>query len=585
MSAFCVVAALVMGIPLTLVLTPMIYAGFLVGAEIYNYYSPLPKEFWVNVGELAKLAMRVGDFVFNHKPIDPQTAILGSLVLLLPGILLSLFLWISVLVLFRRGGVGGALLNLAAREPNHSDLKELQLANVVEEMAIAAGLPAPGVMLVDEAGANAAAIGTGPTDARVVVSRRLLDVLTRDELEGALGHLIASIGNGDLRIAFTVTSVFEAYGLIGTFINSPFGPQSRATLWHILRFVFGRSSDTRAKEAETVAALLAGNVDLATDDIDNFFQPRHGKSSPVRKFLAFVLFPFFFTNMAIRLILWFFSLAMLEPCVALLWRTRQYLADASAVQLTRNADGLAGALRKLNDQNSAVPGGAWASHLFIVSPNRTDRMHETVTSPELAQAMAAAWANTGAGTSAPPPGSPETFANVQAEIAAVRRSAMQGDAQAIQRLYTFGQAMAAAHGDALPFKMPAAADIVAARQGDRAAIARLRALSVQESARLNYRPRSERKGGLQGSGFLSFHPPLKRRLTRLERMGAHLTLPEGSKGARKIAIFVSVVLAPFVILLVGLFLVLIGMITMLSMFFLTLWLVAIHGIFSLLGHH
>ena len=64
--------------------------------------------------------------------------------------------------------MGGALLALKAREPNQSDLKELRLADVVQEMAIAAGLPAPRVMLIDAPGANAAAIGTSPEDARIV---------------------------------------------------------------------------------------------------------------------------------------------------------------------------------------------------------------------------------------------------------------------------------------------------------------------------------------------------------------------------------------------------------------------------------
>jgi hypothetical protein len=84
---------------------------------------------------------------------------------------------------------------------------------------------------------------------------------------------------------------------------------------------------------------------------------------------------------------------------------------------------------------------------------------------------------------------------------------------------------------------------------------------------------------------LSFHPPLKRRLTRLERMGAHVQLPEGDKGAWKITLFASVFLAPLMILFAGACLFLIGAMIMLSMFLLTLWLGAIHGIFSMLRHH
>jgi len=80
MSFFCLLAAFAMGIPLTLALSPLIYFVVLVGAEVYNYYSPLPKDFWIDVGNLAHLAQRVAGAVFNHKPIDPETAVLGSLV-------------------------------------------------------------------------------------------------------------------------------------------------------------------------------------------------------------------------------------------------------------------------------------------------------------------------------------------------------------------------------------------------------------------------------------------------------------------------------------------------------------------------
>jgi Zn-dependent protease with chaperone function len=133
-----------------------------------------------------------------------------------------------------RGRRRGTLASLNAREPNSGDLKELQLADAVQEMAIAAGLPAPKVMLIDSPGANAAAIGTSAEDAHLVLCRRLLDDLNRERLQALIGHLVSSVGNGDLRIAFTVTSVFETCGLIVTLINAPFGRQSRHTLWRML---------------------------------------------------------------------------------------------------------------------------------------------------------------------------------------------------------------------------------------------------------------------------------------------------------------------------------------------------------------
>src|SRR5260370_6103183 len=224
MSALGVFAAVIMGIPLTLALTPLLYVVTLVVAEVVNHFSPLPPEFWRDVNTIARLGVRVGDYLFNHKgTLDLQELVWAAALFLLPGMLIAFALWTGVLALFRRGGVGGTLASLNAREPDRGDLKELQLADTVEEMAIAAGLPSPRVMLVDSAAANAAAFGTSPQDARLVVSRRLLDDLERDELEALLAHLMGSLGNGDLRIAFTVTTGFETCGLPVDLVNFPFG--------------------------------------------------------------------------------------------------------------------------------------------------------------------------------------------------------------------------------------------------------------------------------------------------------------------------------------------------------------------------
>ena len=369
MSGLAVMSALVMGLPLTLILTPLIYAVALIVTQIVSYFFPLPPAVWRDVDELGRLAARVADYVFNHKPVDTRTLVLGMAAVLGPGIILSLGLWLVVLATFRRGGVGGALVSLNARPPNTADLRELQLVDVVEEMAIAGGLPVPQVMVVESPGANAAAVGTSPADACVVVSRRLLDDLHRDELQGVVGALVASIGNGDLKIAFTVTSIFETCGLLVALINAPFGPHARGVIWKIIRYR-GRSSSASGSpaEAEAVASILTRNLDADSSDIDQFFDSTSRKS-PLRRVLNVLFFPMLLTNLTIRLTLWVFSSLLLGSCIALVWRTRRYLADASAVELTRDPDGLAGALTKLEHDDTGIPGGAWASHLFIVAPS------------------------------------------------------------------------------------------------------------------------------------------------------------------------------------------------------------------------
>src|SRR5215472_10903624 len=78
MSFLCAVAALLMGVPLTLVLTPLFYAATIIVAEIYNYFAPLPPEFWQDLTALGQLAMRVGDYFINQRgQLDSQTLAVG----------------------------------------------------------------------------------------------------------------------------------------------------------------------------------------------------------------------------------------------------------------------------------------------------------------------------------------------------------------------------------------------------------------------------------------------------------------------------------------------------------------------------
>ena len=111
--------------------------------------------------------------------------------------LASLSKWMTL----RAGGpavaemVGGRRAN-----PQTTDLRERQLLNVVEEMAIASGVPLPAVYLLDdEPGLNAFAAGLGPSDAVVAVTRGALEKFTRDELQAVVGHEFSHILNGDMR--------------------------------------------------------------------------------------------------------------------------------------------------------------------------------------------------------------------------------------------------------------------------------------------------------------------------------------------------------------------------------------------------
>ncbi|HET7751699.1 MAG TPA: M48 family metalloprotease [Terriglobales bacterium] len=585
MSALCVVAAFLMGIPLTLVLTPFFYAVTMATAEVVNYFSPLPPEFWQTSSDLAKLGYRVVDAVINQRGVlDPvQLAVVAALIFL-PGIVIALTLWAGMLLLFRHGGVGGTLASLNAREPNPGDLKELQLADAVQEMAIAAGLPAPKVMLIDSPGANAAAIGTSADDAHLVLCRRLLDDLNREQLQALIGHLVSSVGNGDLRIAFTVTSVFETCGLIVTLINAPFGRQSRHTLWRMLGYAV-RGGPGKAAAAEEVAELLADTLDMGSTDIDRFFNS--GRPGVIRKFLRFIFFPFLFTNAAVELTLWFFLNLLLGPCMALLWRTRRYLADAGAVEFTRNPDALARALQRLSEDSTAIEGGEWAGHLFVVNPKGDSSLREAGPSEEQKRKLTEAWratqslpgsANPAQTPPATPPVSRDEYLQIRKQMMATVMAAATGDSDAALRMQAFAQAMGS-HGEDLK-NMPNLNDLVLAQRGDRAAMARLR-LSHQARQQQD-QPRRQGKTGLQSKSFLSFHPPLKKRAKRLQRMGAHIAAPERSRSIA-LTLFTTVlwlIIVPLLVVAGALMLVVIAMMIGLNLIFLTLWLTVIHWAFG-----
>lgn len=592
LSAVSVLATIVMGIPVALTITPLLYAAVMLITEVVSLWMPLPPAFWRDSGALAHDGLLAFTWLTQPARIaNPLPVVIGGAVLLLPGAILSLGLWLTINALFQRAGVGGALLALKAREPSPSDLKELQLADVVEEMAIAAGLPAPKLMLIDASGANAAAIGTSPRDARIIVSRGLIERLTRDELEGALAHLVASVGNGDLRIAFRVTSVFETYGLLLAVINSPFGSDSRRTLWRIVRYAFAGKGEanTQSGEAAAVAQLLSRGTDLETDDIDRLFDSTGKKKSILRSIRDFLLFPIFLTNFAVKLSLWFFSFTMLVPSMALLWRKRKYLADACAVQLTRNPDGLAEALRKLNADRQPIPGGAWASHLFLVSPAGADRVSDSAADAEQQQTVARIWAASAVGATGGHPATPAStlIPNplLMNEILATGRAAGAGDQAAMARMMAFRQAAATALGKPVE-ELPDISDLAAAQHGDQAALRRLTQLHEGSKADRRAGGDSDASAASSPGTSAGFFPSLKRRLKRLDRMGAHVQLEsEPFKPATAVFIgLLSLFLAPFALLALALLLLLIAILTMSSLAFMALWMAIIHQIFVMLPH-
>lgn len=211
--------------------------------------------------------------------------------------LASLYKWSQM-----RGGGAAVAEMVGGRplDPHTTDLRERQLLNVVEEMAIASGIPVPAVyILEDEPGLNAFAAGLNTTDAAVAVTRGTLDRLTRDELQGVIGHEFSHILNGDMRLNVQISAIVFGILVIGLI--------GRGVLRGVM---YGRVRSGGGKDKGGGVVVVAA--------------------------IGLALF-------LIGYVGYFFG-RMIQAAVS---RQREFLADASAVQFTRNADGISGALKKI----------------------------------------------------------------------------------------------------------------------------------------------------------------------------------------------------------------------------------------------
>jgi len=218
------------------------------------------------------------------------------------------------------GGGRAVAESLGGRQvcASSTDPAERRLYNVVEEMALASGVPMPCLYIMDnERSINAFAAGFSPNAAVIGVNRGTVELLTRDELQGVIAHEFAHILNGDMRMNLRIIGVL-------------FGLQLLTIIGYIALRSAGAASRGR-NGAGGALALIAGGLAL----------------------------------MAIGYIGVFFS-AVIKAAIS---RQREFLADASAVQFTRNPDGIAGALKKIGAPNVGSDvrneNAAEASHLFF----------------------------------------------------------------------------------------------------------------------------------------------------------------------------------------------------------------------------
>jgi heat shock protein HtpX len=209
-----------------------------------------------------------------------------------------------------------------AQQISHED--DPELFNVVEEMAIAAGVPMPKVYLMPDPALNAFATGRDPQHASVAITSGLRELLTRDELQGVIAHEMSHVRNYDIRLMLLIAV------LIGTIV------MLCDVFWQILRFTGGSSSR-----------------DDRNDD------RKEGGGGGL---------------IALAILIVAILLAILAPILAQIIqfavsRQREFLADASGVELTRYPQGLANALKKLRDSDTTLrTANRGTAHLFIANP-------------------------------------------------------------------------------------------------------------------------------------------------------------------------------------------------------------------------
>ncbi|MFL5990992.1 MAG: M48 family metallopeptidase [Rubrobacteraceae bacterium] len=236
---------------------------------------------------------------------DPVSAIFGLVLAFIVGIVTGLATYY--------GGDKMVLAASRAREISHDDAPVL--FNVVEEMAIAAGLPMPKIYIIDDSAPNAFATGRDPEHASVAVTSGLLDKLNRDELQGVIAHEMSHVGNFDIRYAMLVGILVGTTVLISDFF---------------LRGLWLSGGGRGRSEG-------GGYVQLIMIVIAIVFA---------------ILAPLF--------------ARLLQLSIS---RQREYLADASAVRLTRNPKGLADALQKISGDREVLEAANRATaHLYIVNP-------------------------------------------------------------------------------------------------------------------------------------------------------------------------------------------------------------------------
>ena len=395
-------ANLTVALIVAVLMAPLFYGGLALLFDLVNLVIPAPN-LVPPIGHALSVALN-----------QPHTMSTGAWIRL--GLLAALpgLVWMAfVLSALRRVlllCMSFEAAELRARPPDGRILAEQRFGNVVAEMAIAASVPAPRVFIADSDVVDAVAFGVDEQHTSIVISQGLLARLDRAQMEGVAATLIASIADGDIGIGVRAAlsiSLFSLIARLGSLVTNK--RNVRRNLAQVVRtmllptaasarkFVSELGSPLADDEGDRVPSEAAaanattgagggaaasgtaasGTAGSGAAGAGGASGRAAGRGSPTLRERWDKLREYLWLPLAGPLVITGFfgalvNLFVLSPLLALTWRQRKYMADATAVRLTRDPDTLAGALEKIS-ASRGTPLAPWAAHMAVADQGGGDK--------------------------------------------------------------------------------------------------------------------------------------------------------------------------------------------------------------------
>lgn len=323
---------------ISLLLAPVTFALIGLALDLVNLAVPMPN--------LLGAAGRTLDAMTDANGAIPVARIAEvGLLAALPGFVLLVLVWLRLRGMVAKGNHEALHAALGLRDPRLDHPEERQLGNVVEEIAIAAGRPPPRLQLLDSDACNLGLVGDGDKSV-VVVTRGILDQLNRAQTQALVAQAIAALGNGDGRLALRMLHLDLMIGLLTLLARAPVDKDARADIGPVVRLRPGSG-------LEALRSALGGSAANAGSMVEaDPAQPvPSGSGGDWRTWAMMPLAG----SLLIGILLVPISVALLvAPLNGMIWRRRRLLADATAVQFTRDPEALAEAYSAASRHQTAL---------------------------------------------------------------------------------------------------------------------------------------------------------------------------------------------------------------------------------------